>query len=238
MSSHQDDDEQDAAADAFARLEGEVAMMRRAVERLSTERADIDVPDYSDTLGEMARHLDKLSKATAGLAARPAMDLTPETMAQRIRQAARQAHEADQARIRAAEQRYDKAAYELRGIIGTIRAVRDQREYMLWTLCGGIFVGCLLWAILPGMIARALPESWHMPEKIATRVLREPSLWEGGARLMRVGSPETWRAISDAAEMRQQNREKIETCEKAARKAGKPVRCSIDVAKPLTHSAQ
>lgn len=232
MSSHRDDDEPDTAADAFARLEGEIAMMRRAVERLSTEKADIDLPDYSDTLGEMAEHLDKLSKATAGLAARPAMGLTPESMAQRLQQAARQAYESDQARIRAAEQRYDKAAYELRGIIGTIRAVRDQREYMLWTLCGGIFLGCLLWAILPGIIARALPESWQMPEKIATRVLREPSIWEGGVRLLQVGSPKAWKAISEAAEMRQQNREKIEACDKAARKAGKPVRCSIIIGQP------
>jgi hypothetical protein len=233
MSSHRDDDEPDAAADAFARLEGEVAMMRRAVERLSTEKADIDVPDYSDTLGEMARHLDTLSTATAALSRKPAMDLTPETMAQRIQQVARQAHESDQARISAAEQRYDKAAYELRGIIGTIRAVREQREYLLWTLCGGMFLGCLLWAILPGMIARALPESWHMPEKIATRVLREPSIWEGGVRLLRTGSPQAWRAISDAAEMRQQNREKIEACEKAAHKAQKPVRCTIKVRRSI-----
>lgn len=149
------------------------------------------------------------------------------------------AGEADQARTRAAEQRYDKAAYELRGIIGTIRAVREQREYLLWTLCGGIFLGCLLWAILPGIIARALPDSWQMPEKIATRVLREPSIWEGGARLMRVGSPETWRAISDAAEMHRGNREVIDACVQRAANAKQPVRCTIRVRSgdPLTEGA-
>src|SRR3546814_6793580 len=77
-----------------------------------------------------------------------------------------------------------------------------------------MLAGCLLWSIIPGHIARALPESWHMPEKIATRVLREPSIWEAGVRLLHVGSPEAWRAISDAAEMRHRNRAAVEDCEK------------------------
>ena len=35
----------DPAAEAFARLEGELALMRRAVQHLAAERADIVIPD-------------------------------------------------------------------------------------------------------------------------------------------------------------------------------------------------
>src|SRR3546814_16735592 len=68
-----------------------------------------------------------------------------------------------------------------------------------------------------------------MPEKIATRVLREPSIWEAGVRLLHVGSPEAWRAISDAAEMRHRNRAAVEDCEKAAAKSKRTVRCVLKI---------
>ena len=49
--------EPDPATQAFARLEGEMALVRRAVQNLATEKAEIDIPDYSNTLGEMAKRL-------------------------------------------------------------------------------------------------------------------------------------------------------------------------------------
>jgi hypothetical protein len=47
----------DPAAEAFARLEGELALMRRAVQHLAAERADIVIPDYGTTLTDMAKRL-------------------------------------------------------------------------------------------------------------------------------------------------------------------------------------
>lgn len=218
---------QDPAAAAFTRLEGEIALMRRAVENLASEKANIDIPDYSDTLGEMAESLAAVADTLDTISAKPAMAMTPEGMAQRMDQAARSARQSDREQIAAAETRYNHAVRDLTKVVASAWSASYQREYLRWAAGGGVLAGCLLWAIVPGPLARALPESWHLPEKIATRVLREPSVWEGGVRLLRVGSPEAWKAISDAAEMRQQNREKIEACEKAARKAENPVRCTI-----------
>ena len=59
----------DPAAAAFSRLEGEIALMRRAVENLTTEKANIEIPDYNPTLGEMAQHLDTATKTLAAIAA-------------------------------------------------------------------------------------------------------------------------------------------------------------------------
>lgn len=219
----------DPAAAAFSRLESEIALMRRAVENLATEKTNIDIPDYNSTLGEMAQHLDTATKTLEDIAAKPAMEMTPETMGQRMDQAARKARESDREQIGAAENRYDHAVRELGRMVASAKSAHEQREWLRLAGGGGILAGCLLWAIVPGPITRALPESWHMPEKVAARVLGEPSIWEAGVRLLRVGSPETWRAISDAAEMRHQNRDVIAACEKNAAKRKKPVRCTIEI---------
>lgn len=208
----------DPATMAFLRLEGEIALMRRAVENLATEKANIDIPDYSSTLGEMAQYLDEATMTLTAIAAKPAMDLTPENMAERMERAARIARQSDREQISAAENRYDHAMRALTKMVASAKSAADQREHLIWAGGGGILAGCLLWAIIPGPIARALPESWHLPEKIAARAVGEPSIWEAGVRLLRVGSPEAWRAISDAAEMRRNNRVKIEACEQTAAK--------------------
>ena len=221
---------QDLAVAAFTRLEGEVALIRRAVENLATEKANVDIPDYSATLGEMAQHIDAATKALRTIAAKPAMEMTPESMAQRINQAARQERQADRELIGASQNRYDSAVRDLRGIVASAKVAADQRERLIWVAGGGILVGCLLWAIVPGPIARALPESWYLPEKIATRVLGKASIWDAGMRLLQAGSPEAWQAISDAVEMRRRNREEISRCERSAAKSQKAVTCSLKVA--------
>lgn len=227
-----DEEEIDPAAEAFARLEGEIAMMRRAVQQLAAEKAAIEIPDYSATLGEIAQELETATETLDTLASKPAMELTPETMAQRVDRAARQARESDQEMIATARRRYDDAIRELRGIVASARQAADQREYLTWAASGGVMAGCLLWAILPGPIARALPESWYLPEKIAARVLREPTLWESGVRLMQVGSPEAWNAVVAADKVRRDNRDAIAKCERATVTTRKPVRCTIQVADP------
>lgn len=223
---------EDTAADAFARLEGEVALVRRAVQQLAAEKAEIRIPDYSDTLGEMVKRLGSAERALETIADKPAMVLTPEDMAQRIDRAARQARESDASQLNKAQERFDKGAYELRGIVSTMRTIDEQRRHLLWAVGGGILAGCLLWSILPGTIVRSLPQSWRMPEKMAAHIVGAPSVWEGGVRLMHAGSPEAYEAIAAAAVMRQDNREKIAGCEKAALKVKKAVPCTIEVGHP------
>ena len=83
--------------------------------------------------------------------------------------------------------------------------------------------------MLPGFVARILPTSWHLPERIAARTVREPTLWDAGTRLMQAGNPESWQVIVDAADMRQANRDAIDACLQRAAKAKQPVRCMIRV---------
>lgn len=220
---------EDPAAAAFARLEGEVALMRRATEKLAAEKAEIRIPDYSLTLGELSKHLAAAERTLKAIAAKPAMELTPEEMARRIDRAAQDARRTTEGWMRKAEVRYSDAIRELLGVTATLRAAHEQRLHLVWAASGGILAGCLLWSILPGAFARALPERWQLPEKMAAHIVGAPTIWEGGVRLMQVGSPEAYRAISAAAVMRHDNKDKIAECEKAAAKAKRAVRCTIQI---------
>lgn len=221
--------EPDPATRAFNRLEGEIGRMRRTVEQLATEKAKIEAPDYNRTLGEMSKRLGAIEE-------KPAMQITPEDMAARIAAAATEARRTDRAALRDAQQKYDQMAYRLEALVGTATTIAMQRRYITWAGGGGLFAGCILWAILPGAFARALPESWHVPERMAAHVAGGPTLWEAGVRIMRAGSPEAYRAIADAAEMRHQNRDTIAACEKNAAKRKKPVRCTIEIEQSVSAS--
>ena len=217
-----DEPDPDPATRAFTRLEGEMAMMRRAVEHLATEKSEIDIPDYSKTLGEMANRLVSIER-------QPAMQMTPEDFEARMTAAAARARRDDEVLIVAAKRERGEAIRDLRTIIGTANTIYEQKRLRWWYVGGGLLAGCLLWSALPGFVARILPTSWHLPERIAARTVREPTLWDAGTRLMQAGSPEGWQAIAEAAEMRRDNREAINACVQKAAKAKQSVRCVIKV---------
>jgi len=220
------EEDSDPAAEAFSRLEHEMALMRRAVAHLAAEKADITIPDYTQTLGEMSHYLNQAQQELKTIAAKPAMTLTPRNLAEHIDDAARQARRIDHEELRRARERYDYAWRELNGVVATVRAADAQQKHLVWAASLGVLAGCLLWAILPGVILRALPDSWHGPERMAAHIVGEPSMWEAGARIMSAGNPEGWRIVVDAAQMWRDNRETIADC-KADADPLETLRCPI-----------
>jgi len=224
------------AAEAFARLEaqvaslnGRVAMMTRALEHIAIERQSIEVPDYSSTLGKISSVLTDMGKRTKAMEDAPAMQMTPESMAERINKAAEGARRADDAAFRQWDKLLEAKVQRVETIIGTADT-KDQQKTMLLTV--GIASGVtafLLGIFLPVLILRALPESWHKPESMAAWVMGEASLWHAGIRLMRAENPDGWDEIALAWKMRLDNREAIIECEQAAAKANRRVSCVIRV---------
>ena len=219
--------EADPAAWAFVRLAEKVDLLEAAIAGLAAKREA--APDYSETLGEIASRLDGMRDAINTLARRPAMQITPDAMAQRIEAAGTKARAADGAMIRQARDRLDIAAQHMERLAGTIATAREQRRRLLWAACSGLLAGMLLWSFLPGVILRSLPQGWHLPESIAAHIVGAPTLWEAGARLMRADSPQAWNALNEAAEMLRDNREAIDRCRAAADKTAKPVPCTIEI---------
>src|SRR5690606_12000795 len=111
----------DPATQAFEQMRGEMALVRRAVEKLAAERADIVIPDYSATLGEIAQRLGATAQGMKTLAAQPAMQITPDEMAGRIDVAAVKARRSDHAAIAEAQTRFDQASHDLRAVVRSAR---------------------------------------------------------------------------------------------------------------------
>lgn len=65
-----------------------------------------------------------------------------------------------------------------------MRATDKQFELLLWVDAGAFLFGIILWSVLPGAVARSLPEGWHVPEWIATRATGVEQK-EAGKRMIR-----------------------------------------------------
>ena len=224
-----EDDGDGEAAQAFENLRAEVSLMRRAVERLAAERAEVpDVPDYSETLGVISRNLSATAQRVDALVKSPALSLTPEETGRQIDAASFTGRREDHRLFLAAKQGMDEVAARLGRHLQSDIAAGEQRRRLGYAGLIGLVAGMALWAILPGGLARAMPESWHWPERMAARTLGLP-MWDGGQRLMAVASPDAWRGITGAATLARDNRDAIGACRTAAARVKKAVRCTIDV---------
>jgi hypothetical protein len=220
----------DAAAEAFEELRAEVTLLRRAVERLAAERAELPQPkDYDETLGRIAQAISKLSERMNVLAERPGITITPEGIARQVAAAAGTVRAEDQRTITAAGKSLEDATRALHGYVASARRGDEQNRWLAWTAIGATAFGMLLWAAFAGAVARAVPESWLWPERMAARTLRLDT-WTAGRRLAAVSRPETWNGMVAGAIFVQDNQAAIEQCWRAADKAGTSVKCSIRIA--------
>ncbi|MDY7526288.1 DUF6118 family protein [Sphingomonas sp. 10B4] len=190
-----DGDTEDEAARAFESLRAEVSLMRRAVERLAAERAESShAPDYSETLGVISQNLSATAQRVDALVKSPALSLTPEETSRQIGAASFDARREDHRLFLVAKQGIDEVATRLRHQLESHVMAAEQRRRLWQVGLACLAVGMSLWAILAGPIALAMPESWHWPERMAARTLAMP-MWEGGQRLMRAASPESFAGI-------------------------------------------
>lgn len=222
-------EESDPAAEAFARLEGEMAMVRHTVQNMARERADIVIPDYTATLGQMSDQLAQVSKTLGAIGDKPAIELTPEDIAVQIKRVSLDMLRDASDLFRQGRKDLDLATGRLAAIVGRVRT-EDEQKRQTWRFAGiGLVAGMLLWSILPGAIARTMPESWHWPERMARKAVGEPSIVEAGIRLIRSQNPEAWEELAAAQRIVSANREALDRCYERAREAEEPVSCSIQI---------
>ena len=220
-------EESDPATEAFARLEGELAMVRHTVQNMARERADIVIPDYTATLGQMADQLAQVSKTLGTIGNKPAIELTPEDIALQIKRASSEMQRDASDLFRQGRRDFDSAATQLSAMVGRVRAEAEQKSQTRRFAAMGLAGGILLWAILPGTIARAMPESWQWPERMARKAVGEPTIVDAGIRLIQSQNPDAWEELAEAQRILSANREELDRCTEKARKEEKPIGCSI-----------
>lgn len=178
-----EDEPQDAAAEAFEALRAEVAQLRTALEGLPTT-----APDYTPTLAAIAQSL-------AAMEAHPALRLTPDALASQVRQASEAAQQQGRRELANAVQRVDAAGADLERLAERQRTGREQvRQVAIMTAVGAV-AGIMVWVSFSGPIARTLPPSWSVPERMAAATLRLDR-WGAGARLMWSADPDAWERLS------------------------------------------
>ncbi|KQY95925.1 hypothetical protein ASD21_05290 [Caulobacter sp. Root1455] len=216
----------DPAAVAFEALRREVALLNVALAGLAAERAS--VPDYSETLGEIAQGVRVAVGRIGKLATSPALAATPAEIAQQIAAAGDEARRQDRATLHQAQEMLQRAAGDLRGWVDTARLASVQNWRLLQAALAGVVGGAVLGASFPVIVAQAAPEQWAWLERRAARVLHR-DMWPAGERLLAVADPQRWQEIQTARRIVEQNRDVLARCVAAAQKAKGAKRCLISV---------
>jgi len=219
--------EGDAAA-AFGHMAARLALLEAAITGLAAQRSAIDIPDYSETLGEIASDVGDAAEALEKLATSPMLALTPDQVARQIGQAGKEVREADHGALDRAQVAMDGWARNIGAALAAARAAQAQRQQLIRAGAVGMLMGAMVWAILPGPIARALPTSWHLPERMAARTL-DGNMWSGGERLLQAADLARWQDVLTGSRIMHDNREKIEECRKTKAASNDKVRCLIRV---------
>lgn len=179
-------------------------------------------PDYSETLAAILYGLKKMES-------HPAMQLTPERFNSQAKEAAEALRRVIEPDLRHAVAAVDHASRDVARFAGELRSREAQRKAVLYAGAGGFVVGVVLWAIVAGPLARLLPQSWQIPEKMAAATLHLDR-WEAGSRLMQSADPPSWKTVLAGAQLWRDNRPALEGCLKAAEKMQKAETCKVVVA--------
>jgi hypothetical protein len=142
----------DEAAAAFEELRQEIALMRRAVAGLSAEHASIEVPDYSQTLGQMGKALNLILRTNKELSEAPALRMTAQNWAEHIAAASQTARQADREAIDRARSGFDEIG---RAMSASLDSARTADKQLTWLLCaagGGLVVGALIGVVVTRLV--------------------------------------------------------------------------------------
>lgn len=215
-----DAEPQDAAAEAFEQLRGEVAQLRGAFDGLA-ERLGERAADYTPTLADIATRLEKIE-------AHPALQHTPERFRAETSSNLEIVRRNFETEAQRALSMIHQAAGDVRRFAGELRGRRAQMEAIVFAGGGGLLAGVVLWALLSGPAARSLPASWRVPERMAADILHM-DMWAAGGRLMQADNPQAWDRVVVADRIAHANAAALDSCAQAAGKAGKAQPCRVMV---------
>lgn len=182
----------DPAAMAFEALRREVGLLTLAVGGLATDRGA--APDYSETLGEIAKGVSVAVGRLGKVLASPALAIGPDEMAQRIAAAGDQARGLDRAALDQARDSLERATRDIGGLVDSARLAGLQDRRLIQTAVACAVGGLLLGAPLPNVVAHLAPARWAWPEALAARGLRRDP-WSAGEHMLAVSDAARWQAL-------------------------------------------
>lgn len=214
----------DPATVAFEALRREVALLNVAVAGLAAERAP--PPDYSETLGEIAKGMSVAVGRLGKLAASPALAMSPGEISRQIAAAGDEARRQDRAALHQAQDALQRVTVDLRGWIDGARKASAQNGRFFQAVSVGMLAGAVIGISLPNVVAQAAPDRWAWPEKMAARILHR-DLWSAGERMLETSDAQKWQDSRAGALIVAQNRDTLARCAREARRITRQQRCVI-----------
>lgn len=138
-------------ARAFEDLRYEVSLLRRAVQGLTAERQN--APDYLPTLQEMVQRLDSIARTVERVCKAPAMELSVESLASRIEEAAVVARRDARQLVTDANAATHTAITRIDAVVEKGWTAERQWRQLLWTAGIAFVVGIILCFALPRILA-------------------------------------------------------------------------------------
>lgn len=181
--------EPDGAEQAFEALRAEVAALRRGVELVYRQRQEaagpaVTGPDYSPTLGAIAKELKGVAGRLDAMERAPALASTPADQAAELRRELHHIGQDARGGLVHSQAQLDGTVRELRGMVASVRAREDQQQW-LWTAgVGGVLGGVLLWFMLTAILP------WGGGTWLAG--LAFGGRWNAGEAMMQDASPAQW----------------------------------------------
>lgn len=129
-------------AEAFEALRREVALLRRALEGLAAEQKA--QPDYSGVLAGIGTRIREQNATLGAMAEAPALQLTPEAMAQQILRASEQVRAEDARLLSLAQNGMTGAARQIEAVLATARTAQQQKRRQILAAVVGIILGVII----------------------------------------------------------------------------------------------
>lgn len=219
-------DQPDGATKAFTELRDKLAGLTRAVDSMAGEWKALAIPDYSATLEKLVKEMKANAARLERMAEHPALQQTPQSLSIAILKAGSASRAADHAALANATTAFQNAHQTLTKSLVSARTANEQDKRLKKVSVNCLIAGMVIWAIVPGPIARAVPAGWHVPERLAARALGMDA-WNAGQRLMLFAHPAEWKAMAATNWATQKSRDVIAKCRVAANKTRTAKKCSF-----------
>ena len=130
------------AAEAFDELRNQVSLLHAAIEGLTAAKEKM--PDYSPTLRKIEARLDNIDQRVESIHDKPAMRLTPLTLAAESHEASRSYGAEDRKSVGEARAELARSLGRVEAMIKQRRSTGEQDWWVTWAGTGGLLCGALL----------------------------------------------------------------------------------------------
>ncbi len=132
-------------AEAFEQMRRQLALLTAAVAGFASRQQVIEARDYAPDLAQIIERQGRFVEGLNTLATRPAMALTPKSLAEQIAQAGAAGRKADHQLFAAEAVRQQAASSMLEAIIGHAKTRQQQLDALIWAIMGGMIFVLMLW---------------------------------------------------------------------------------------------